>query len=119
MAPSLGDGKIYRGPRFLNDAFLEKKFPFSRPKFLMTFFRILITMFNIVYDQISSQEQPLFQKTIPLLHLFLLRTFTANPTTLLLKILGGTVDCGLHGSSPTSNFCGDRPPSPSGSPPLD
>ena len=39
LAPSLGDGKIFRGPRFLNDVFLGTiKFPFSRPKFLMTFF---------------------------------------------------------------------------------
>ena len=37
LAPSCGDGKIFRGPKFLNDL-LRKKFPFSRPKFLMTFF---------------------------------------------------------------------------------
>src|SRR6218665_99188 len=33
-----GDGKIFRGPRFLNDVFSRKKCPFSRSKFLMTFF---------------------------------------------------------------------------------
>src|SRR6218665_3093528 len=38
LAPSLGDGKKFRGPRYLDDDFFLKKFPFSRPKFLMTFF---------------------------------------------------------------------------------
>src|SRR6218665_2605212 len=38
LAPSLGDGKNFRGPRFLDDDFFMKKFPFTRPKFLMTFF---------------------------------------------------------------------------------
>src|SRR6218665_3653520 len=33
-----GDGKIFRGPRFLNDVLFGIKFPFSRLKFLMTFF---------------------------------------------------------------------------------
>src|SRR6218665_1792129 len=32
-----GDGKKFRRPRFVND-FFRKKFPFSRQKFLMTFF---------------------------------------------------------------------------------
>ena len=33
-----GDGKNFRGPRFLNDVFSGKNGPFSSPKFLMTFF---------------------------------------------------------------------------------
>src|SRR6218665_65532 len=33
-----GDGKFFRGPRFLNYVFFRKKFPFSPRKFLMTFF---------------------------------------------------------------------------------
>src|SRR6218665_2559654 len=33
-----GDGQKFRGPRFLNDDFFPEKFPFSRPKFLRTFF---------------------------------------------------------------------------------
>src|SRR6218665_1691746 len=32
------DAKKFRGPRFLIDDFFLEKFPFSRPKFLMTFF---------------------------------------------------------------------------------
>src|SRR6218665_480136 len=41
LAPSLGGTekrKNFRGPRFLNDDFSLKKFPFSCPKFLMTLF---------------------------------------------------------------------------------
>src|SRR6218665_1401033 len=33
-----GDGKKFRRPKFLNDVVGGKKFPFSRPKILMTFF---------------------------------------------------------------------------------
>src|SRR6218665_1540889 len=33
-----GNGNFFRGPRFLNDVFSGKICPFSRPKFLMTFF---------------------------------------------------------------------------------
>src|SRR6218665_2023991 len=57
------------------------------------------------YMTISSQENH---------HFSLCSYFHAHPTTLLLKILGGP----MHGPSPTSNFWGDRPPSPPRSPPL-
>ena len=41
LAPSLGgDGKFFRGPKFLNEVFFGKKFRFSRQKILMTFFSI-------------------------------------------------------------------------------
>src|SRR6218665_2943683 len=36
-----GDGKTFRGPRFLNDDFFLQKFPISRPKFLITFFLVI------------------------------------------------------------------------------
>ena len=63
---------------------------------------------------LSSEEKPLFQKRIPLWHLFYsVRTF-AHTTTLLLKILGGR----MHGPSPTSNFGGPSPKFPHRSPSL-
>src|SRR6218665_2261862 len=59
------------------------------------------------YMTISSQEKHNFS---------LCSCFHAHPTTLLLKILGGT---NAWGVPPTSNFWGDRPPqSPPRSPPL-
>jgi len=65
-------------------------------------------MLNVVYDPLL-QEQPLFQKIIPLWHLILLCSyFRAHPTTLFLKILVGTDAWAV----PTSNFLGDRPPGP-------
>src|SRR6218665_2391878 len=49
-------------------------------------------------------------------HFSLCSYFHAHPTTLLLKILGGT---NAWAVPPTSNFGGDRPPqSPPRSPPL-
>src|SRR6218665_95089 len=52
------------------------------------------------YMTISSQENH---------HFSLCSCFHAHPTTLLLKILGGT---NAWAVPPTSNFGGDRPPSP-------
>src|SRR6218665_3800020 len=73
--------------------------------FSLYFLRCFVS-FTMYY----SQEQPLFQKRIPLSHLFLLCSyFRAHPTTLLLKILGGR----MHGPSPNSNL-GAVPPVPLG-----
>ena len=67
----------------------------------------MFTMLNVVYMTISSQEKHNFS---------LCSCFHAHPTTLLLKILGGT---NAWAVPPTSNFWGDRPPqSPPRSPPL-
>src|SRR6218665_1139897 len=61
-----------------------------------------------------KKNHVLFQKRIPLWHLFLLCSyFCAHPTTLLLKILGGR----MHGPSRTLNLGGPSP-SPHRSPPL-
>src|SRR6218665_1321050 len=97
--------------------FFGKKFPFSRQKFLMTFFsqvfrispffsQIFVSLlWQMSYMTLSSQEK----------HHFLLSSyFRAHPTTLLLKILGGR----MHGSSPTSHFGGTVPPVLPRSPPL-
>ena len=82
-------------------------FPFSSQ-----IFRIF-TMLHVLYGPLLKKR--LFQKRIPLWHHFLLCSyFRAHPTTLLLKILGGR----MHGPSPHLKFWGERPPSPSRSPPL-
>ena len=80
-----GDGKIVRGPRFLNEVFFGKNFHFhgqsswwpifshwpgfSDFPFLFPDFPYLLC--SMSYKTLSSQEQPLFQKRIPLWHLFL------------------------------------------------
>src|SRR6218665_1513345 len=106
-----GHGKFFGGPRFLN--FREKN-PFSRQKFLMTFFSHrrgfsdfpylyqifrVFTMLNVVYDLFLRRKTP-----------FLLFTyFPAHPTTLLLKILAGD---GCMGRPPPQIFWGPSPQSP-------
>src|SRR6218665_4187880 len=73
-----GAGEIFRGPRFLNDVFSEK-IPFSRPKFLMTyffshrlgFFQIfpfftqivrIFTMLNVVHDPFFTRKTTVSEK---------------------------------------------------------
>jgi len=77
-----GDGKIFRGPRFLNDV-IFRKISIFKPKI---FDDLIFTVLNVVYDRgltASSQEKPLFQKRIPWWHFFLLCSyFCAHPTTL-------------------------------------
>src|SRR6218665_1755047 len=94
--------------------FFSEKFPFSRPKILMTFllsstgfsdFPFLFPNFPYLYcvkwtiSEKDSLTTPFF---------FLFSYFRAHPTTLLLKILGGR----MHGPSPTSNLGGPSPRSP-------
>ena len=85
--------------------FLRKKCPFSRPKFLMTFFvidhnfwifPILFKIFHI-FDPCNAVYGPfftrktLFQKIIPLWHLFLLASFfRTHPTNTTSQNIGGT-----------------------------
>src|SRR6218665_2829490 len=123
LAPSLGDGKKFRRPRFPRKKlpFFRKKLPFSRPKFLMTFLVIahdcriflrfsmsLIAPCNVVYDPFFTRKPPISENNslmTPFSTLFVLYTHIRQ--ALLLKILGGRI----HGPSPTSNF-GGSPPSP-------
>jgi len=117
-----GGGHFFRVPRFLNEVFSEKMSIFtgkiSDDLFLVNdqVFPFVSQVFRIFYYvTLSSQEQLLFRKRIPLWHLLLLCSyFRAHPTTLLLKILVGR----MHGPCPTSKFGGDRPPVPPRSPPL-
>ena len=92
LAPSLGGTEKKFADQDFWLTFFQKKIPFSRPKFLMTFslitdqvfriftffsqFSVSFTMLNgMSYMTLSSQE-PLFQERIPLWHLFYsVRTF--------------------------------------------
>src|SRR6218665_1712438 len=114
--------------------FFLKKFPFSRPKFLMTFlvidqvFRIFpffsqisrifvsFTMLNVVYDPFLTRTTTISEKNSFMTLFFkkLCSYFRAHPTTLLPKILGGR----MHGPSPHLKFFWNRPPVPPRSPPL-
>src|SRR6218665_282509 len=99
------DNKLFRGPKFLNDVF-RKKFPFSWPKFLMTFyffshrpgfsnflfifpdFRIF-TMLNVVYDPLFTRKTTISEKNSFMTPFLLCSYFRAHPTTL--QIFGGTL----------------------------
>ena len=113
--------------------FIQEKCPFSRqhfwrplfshwpvfrifPFFFFQIFRIFYYVKCRIIMTLCSQEQPLFQNGIPLWHLSLRCSyFPAHPTTLLLKILGGTDAWAV----PTSNFFGGPSfPVPSRSLPL-
>src|SRR6218665_168128 len=115
LAPNLGDQKNFR-------AQFQEKFPFSGYKYLMTFYFFLVidlilrifpffshifrmfTMLNVVYDHFLTKNT-----LFPSVHAF---THIRQPY--FSKYWGGP----MHGRSPTSNFWGDRPPSPPRSSPL-
>src|SRR6218665_537810 len=109
-----GDGKSFRGPKFLNDVFFfGKKFPFSRPKFLMTFFLVIdqaflifriFTVLNVVYDPFFTRKTTISEKNslmTPFLKtLFVLSRASDNTT---FQNIGGTDAWAVP---PTSNFIG-------------
>src|SRR6218665_774355 len=91
--------------------FFRKKFPFSRQKFLMTFFLIIDQVFRIFplfsqifrfFTMLNVACDPFLTRKTPFL---LCSYFHAHSTTLLLKILRRR----LHGPSPTSTFGGTAP----------
>src|SRR6218665_902514 len=94
-----GGRKIFRGPRlFLND-FFRKEFPFSRPKFSMTFFShrpgfsdfpYLYCVKCRIYDPFFTRKSTISEKNSVMTPFLLCSYFRAHPTTLTLKILGGT-----------------------------
>src|SRR6218665_1923866 len=100
--------KNFRGPRF------REKFPFSRQKFLMTFFLVvdqifrifpffsqifcILTMLNVVYDPFLTRKTPFFT-------LFKLSRASDNTTSLN---IGGTDAWAV----PPPHILGDRPRSP-------
>src|SRR6218665_4052328 len=117
LAPNFGGTKKFFAAQF------QEKFPFSGYKFLMTFFfshrpgssdfSFLFLHFPYVYYvKCRIYDHFLTRKT----QFSLCLCFHGHPTTLLLKILGGT---NAWAVPPTSTFGGDRPPqSPPRSPPL-
>jgi len=89
-----GDGQIFRGPKFLNDVFFGKNFHFHA---------------QFTRKSTISEKNSL---TTPIS--LLCSSFRTRPTTLLLKILGGTNAWAV----PHLKFWGTVPPVPSRSPPL-
>src|SRR6218665_630933 len=96
-------------PKNYDDLFLviDEVFRFS-----LSFSRFSVSLLCSMsrYITLSSQENHNSRKEFLDDTFFLLCSyFRAHPTTLLLKNIG---EGRMHGSSPTSNFWGDRPPSP-------
>src|SRR6218665_3743872 len=95
--------------------FFPEKFPFSRPKILMTFFLIFLfffqilrifTVLNVIYDPFFTRKTTISENNSLTTPILLCSYFRARPTTLLLKILGER----MHGPSPTSIFFGETSP---------
>src|SRR6218665_2414402 len=70
LAPSLGDGKFFRGPRFLNYVFPEKMSIFT-PKISDDLFLVIdqvfqilrfFTVLNVVYDPFFTRETTISEK---------------------------------------------------------
>src|SRR6218665_3126118 len=111
LAPSLGDATKFSRT-------FPEKFPFSRPKILMTFFSSdfdSLLRFSVSYCikchiwPFLHNKKPSFNKKFLDDTYFLLSSsFRAHPTTLLLKIFGVTNAWDV----PHLKFWGDRPPSP-------
>src|SRR6218665_2828887 len=107
--------------------FFRNKFPFSRPKFLMTFFLVIDQVFliflfvfqifrvlNVVYDPFFTRKTTILESNslmIPFFILFVLSCASDNTTS---QNIGGD---GCMGRPPLQ-ILGDRPPSLPRSPPL-
>src|SRR6218665_689799 len=112
LAPSLGGRqKIFISiftPKNSDDLFLVINHVFL---ILTISFQIpcVFIVSNVIYDPFFTTKSPLSTKNSLTTPIFSsLQAFAPIPQTILLKILGGP----MHGPSPTSNFLGDRPPSP-------
>src|SRR6218665_3430554 len=123
LAPSLGDGNIFRGPRFLNDVFSGKISIFT-PKihddlFLVIdqVFKILrfITVLNVVHDPFFTRKTTISENNSlirPFFTLFVLPRASDNTTFLN---IGGT---NAWAVPHLKFFFEDRPPSHLRSSPL-
>src|SRR6218665_3183066 len=102
--------------------FFPEKFPFSRPKILMTFFLIFLfffqilrifTVLNVIYNPFFTRKTTISETnslTTPFFTLFVLSR-ASDTTSLLLKLLGGR----MNGPSPPQFFLGETfPQSPLG-----
>src|SRR6218665_737680 len=117
LAPSLGDATKFSRT-------FPEKFPFSRPKILMTFFSSdfdSLLRFSVSYcikchiwPFLHNKKLSFNKKFLDDTYFLLCSSFRAHATTLLLKILGGP----MHGSSPHLKFWGTVPPVPHRSPSL-
>src|SRR6218665_433213 len=109
LAPSLGDATKFSRT-------FPEKFPFSRPKILMTFFSSdfdSLLRFSVSYCikchiwPFLHNKKPSFNKKfLDDTYFFLSSSFRAHPTTILLKILGGP----RHGPAPHLKFLGGPSP---------
>src|SRR6218665_610614 len=119
LAPSLGERKKFRRPRTI----LGKQFPFSRPKFLMTLFKVIDHDFrifpishifaacNVVFDPFFTRKTPISKNNsfkTPFFTLFVLSH--ASDKHYFSKYWGD----GCMGRHPISNFGGTVPQSPLG-----
>src|SRR6218665_1108491 len=97
----------------ISDDFFSSSTRFSR--FSLSFPRIfpIFTMLNVIYDPFLPRKTTISEKNSFMTPFLLCSYFHAHPTTLLLKILGGRA-----WAVPPPQIWGDRPPSPSRSPPL-
>ena len=97
LAPSLGDGKKFRGPKFPNWPFLGKNFHFHAENFWWLF---LVIDHIFLFLCFACLIYLYFWKNPWWHHVLLSSYFRTHPITLLLKILGERI----RGPSSTSIF---------------
>src|SRR6218665_630888 len=95
--------------------FLRKKFPFSRPKFLMTFFshRPGFSDFSCLFKDFPYLcchviYDPFFTRNPLFFTLFVLSCFRAHPSNITSQNIGGTDALAV----PHLKVWGNRPPDP-------
>src|SRR6218665_59582 len=98
LAPSLGEGKIFAD----QELFLGKQIPFSRPKFLMTFFLLIDHDFrifpifhifaacNVVLDPFFTRKTPTSENNSFTTPFSLCSCFRTHPTNTTSQNIGGT-----------------------------
>src|SRR6218665_2208167 len=119
LAPSLGE----TGKKFADqEGFLGNKFPFSRPKFLMTLFKIsdhdfrifpifhIFAACNVVFDPFFTGKTPISENNSFKTPFLLCLCFRTHPTNTTSQNIGGR----MHGPSPHLKFGGGVPKSPLG-----
>src|SRR6218665_3517200 len=115
-----GDGKISRGPRFLNDVFFGKNVHFHGQNFFLVIdqvFRIfsffshiirIFTMFNVVlsYMTLSSQKNTTSEKNSFITSFFTLFVLSRASDNTASQNIRGTDEWAV----PPPQILGDRPP---------
>ena len=122
LAPSLKGTEKNLQTKIFEWLFLGKNFHF-RPKISNDLFLVIDHVFQIfpiffpyiyclkchIWPSFFTRKNPISENNSLMTPFLLYYYCRVHQTTLLLKILGGQI----HGPSPTSNFGGDRLPSPS------